>query len=214
MSSQTPYPLYTSSSTSPPLPISYPSKPTTSGPPYNAHHAHQRLATSPPEASSLPTPPHSNGPSVAPSTYTNSDFSSGTEYDGSSSSSASGLGLGGGAGPHGAGAGSIDLVALMGERLQGAFDPLPLDRGLVTQAQTSGELNAKTRELRELQALAQRRLAGSRANFADGIKAAKEVKRDLEWTAKRTAQLKTKTERKYPGQYGVAQGRYPAPVDY
>ena len=49
----------------------------------------------------------------------------------------------------------------------------------------SGELNAKQRELEELQALAQRRLKGARANFADGAKAAKEVKRDLEWTQKR-----------------------------
>lgn len=49
----------------------------------------------------------------------------------------------------------------------------------------SGELNAKQRELVELQALAQRRLKGTRANIADGIKAAKEVKRDLSWTQKR-----------------------------
>ena len=49
----------------------------------------------------------------------------------------------------------------------------------------SGELNAKNRELLELQALAQRRLKNSRANFADGMKAAKEVKKDLEWTQKR-----------------------------
>ena len=49
----------------------------------------------------------------------------------------------------------------------------------------SGELNAKNRELMELQALAQRRLKANRANFADGMKAAKEVKKDLEWTQKR-----------------------------
>ena len=49
----------------------------------------------------------------------------------------------------------------------------------------SGVLNAKNRELLELQALAQRRLKSSRANFADGMKAAKEVKKDLEWTQKR-----------------------------
>lgn len=51
----------------------------------------------------------------------------------------------------------------------------------------SGELNAKHRELLELQALAQRRLKSSRANFADGMKAAKEVKRDLDWTQKRVS---------------------------
>lgn len=50
---------------------------------------------------------------------------------------------------------------------------------------SSGELNAKHRELLELQALAQRRLASVRANFADGMKTAKEVQRDLQWTQKR-----------------------------
>lgn len=49
----------------------------------------------------------------------------------------------------------------------------------------SGELNAKQRELAELQALAQRRLGRTRANLADGMKAAKEVRKDLEWTQKR-----------------------------
>lgn len=49
----------------------------------------------------------------------------------------------------------------------------------------SGELNAKHRELLELQALAQRRLAGARMSFTDGMKAAKEVQKDLQWTQKR-----------------------------
>jgi hypothetical protein len=52
---------------------------------------------------------------------------------------------------------------------------------------SSGALNAKHRELLALQAEAQRRLASSRANFADGMKAAKEVKKDLEWTQKRVS---------------------------
>jgi hypothetical protein len=50
---------------------------------------------------------------------------------------------------------------------------------------SSGQLNAKQRELLELQALAQRRLKGVRSNFADGVKVARETKRDLEWTQKR-----------------------------
>jgi Uncharacterized conserved protein len=54
-----------------------------------------------------------------------------------------------------------------------------------TKNHRSGALNAKHRELLELQAEAQRRLAATRANFAEGMKAAKEVKRDLEWTQKR-----------------------------
>jgi biogenesis of lysosome-related organelles complex 1 subunit KXD1 len=50
---------------------------------------------------------------------------------------------------------------------------------------SSGQLNAKQRELLELQAYAQRRLKGLRANVSEGLKAAKETKRDLEWTQKR-----------------------------
>jgi hypothetical protein len=46
-------------------------------------------------------------------------------------------------------------------------------------------LNAKQRKLMELQALAQSRLASVQANFAQGIKDAKEVQRDLKWTQER-----------------------------
>lgn len=49
----------------------------------------------------------------------------------------------------------------------------------------SGELNAKNRELLALQAQARARLAKTRANFADGMKAAKDVQRDLEYTQKK-----------------------------
>lgn len=64
-------------------------------------------------------------------------------------------------------------------------DEIGVSRLLLLRFYRSGELNAKNRELLELQTLAQRRLKNSRANFADGMKAAKEVKKDLEWTQKR-----------------------------
>ncbi|CAF9932063.1 hypothetical protein IMSHALPRED_008784 [Imshaugia aleurites] len=109
------------------------------------------------------------------------------------------------------GSSGIDLVELLNDKLSTTVSPMPLDRSLARQAQTSGELNAKNRELLELQTLAQRRLKNSRANFADGMKAAKEVKKDLEWTQKRVNTLKTNTERKYPKQYAKASQRYPSP---
>ena len=56
---------------------------------------------------------------------------------------------------------------------------------------SSGILNAKQRELAELQAMAQRRLKSTRANLADGMKAAREVRRDLEWTQKRVRYVRT-----------------------
>ncbi|KAK6503685.1 hypothetical protein TWF481_008688 [Arthrobotrys musiformis] len=107
-----------------------------------------------------------------------------------------------------------DLVTVLTDRLVAAFDPIPLDRSLVVQAQTSGLLNAKTRELMELQALAQKRLAETRANFLDGMKVAKKVKGDLEWLQKKTDALKAKAEQRYPVEYNMARERYPGPADY
>lgn len=49
----------------------------------------------------------------------------------------------------------------------------------------SGQLNAKNRELLALQAQARARLAKTRTNFSEGMKAAKDVQRDLEWTQKK-----------------------------
>lgn len=49
----------------------------------------------------------------------------------------------------------------------------------------SGQLNSKQRELAELQAHAQRRLKSARVNFAEGMEAAKESRRDLDYTQKK-----------------------------
>lgn len=49
----------------------------------------------------------------------------------------------------------------------------------------SGELNAKQRELAELQAMAQRRLKTARVNFAEGMEAAREARADIEYSAKK-----------------------------
>lgn len=95
-------------------------------------------------------------------------------------------------------------------------------------------LNAKTRELMELQAMAQKRLAETRANFLDGMRVAKQVKGDLEWLQKKTeyvflllisliyesmlmivcSALKAKAEQRYPVEYNMARERYPGPADY
>ncbi|KAK3718057.1 hypothetical protein LTR37_005483 [Vermiconidia calcicola] len=83
------------------------------------------------------------------------------------------------------GATSVDLLDYMNDRLSQAYNPVPLDRNVVKQAQMSGQLNAKQRELLALQAQARARLAKTRANFSEGMKAAKDVQRDLEWTQKK-----------------------------
>jgi biogenesis of lysosome-related organelles complex 1 subunit KXD1 len=51
----------------------------------------------------------------------------------------------------------------------------------------SGKLNAKQREVMELQAKVQARAARAKARFAEGMQDVKEVKRDLEWTSKRVS---------------------------
>ncbi|MCJ1371928.1 hypothetical protein MMC20_003148 [Loxospora ochrophaea] len=152
--------------------------------------SYTRVAVSPPKAGS--TPNASAVPSLTSGSYAGSSKG---DYESSG------------------GAANVDLVEMMNNRVSNAVNPLPMDRSLAKQAQTSGQLNAKQRELAELQALAQRRLKGARANIADGMKAAKEVKKDLEWTQKRMTGLKAKTERKIPSAYKTASGRYPAPVD-
>ena len=49
----------------------------------------------------------------------------------------------------------------------------------------SGQLNDKTRQLMELQALAAQKFAEMQASFAEGIKTARDVQKDLEWTQKK-----------------------------
>lgn len=52
---------------------------------------------------------------------------------------------------------------------------------------SSGRLNAKHRELLDLQKQAQARLARSRARFAEGMEDAREVRQNLEWTQKKVS---------------------------
>ncbi|OAL52040.1 hypothetical protein IQ07DRAFT_401355 [Pyrenochaeta sp. DS3sAY3a] len=173
------------------IPITVPQKP---GYYYPPQHSYGRVAASPPEAPDSVTT--SGVPSYEPSATSSNYAGSASDYDSSSNVA------------------SVDLLDYMGNRLNGSFNTMPLDRSLVKQAQTSGELNAKHRELLELQALAQQRFASVQASFSDGMRAAKEVQKDLQWTQKRVDALNDRAARKYPEQYKTAQRRYPQPVDY
>ncbi|MCJ1408754.1 hypothetical protein MMC19_002830 [Ptychographa xylographoides] len=177
--------------TSPTMPLAMPGKsqhlPLAAGKPI----PYRRAAISPPSAgSSVNT---SAVPSLTSGSYAGSAFG---DHDRSDS------------GAHG-----VDLLDMMSSRLSTAIDPLPLDRSLARQAQTSGELNAKQRELAELHAMAQRRMKSTRANLTDGIKAAKDVRKDLEWTQKRVSSLNAKAAKKYPIAYKAASARYPSQID-
>ncbi|KAI9852919.1 MAG: hypothetical protein M1838_003713 [Thelocarpon superellum] len=187
--------------TSTTLPINMSSKPMSAyySPATAQNHTYRNTSVSPPEASDHSTTASSGVPSFGNSATSSSyaGSASASEYDSASSSGGS----------------SIDLMELLSDRLTGSFDPLPLDRSLATQAQTSGALNAKHRELLSLQAEAQRRIAASRSNFSEGMKAAKEVKRDLDWTQKRVSALKSKAQKKHGVEYAIAKARYPSPID-
>ncbi|KAF8476156.1 hypothetical protein BDZ91DRAFT_208543 [Kalaharituber pfeilii] len=105
----------------------------------------------------------------------------------------------------------IDLITLLTEKLSSAFDPIPLDRSLAIQAQTSGMLNSKTRELIALQEEAAARLAQTKRSFMEGMRIAKEVKADLECVHKRVINLQMMTQQKYPVEYAKARERIPPP---
>lgn len=109
---------------------------------------------------------------------------------------------------------NIDLNDYMQERFANTFDPLPLDKCTAKQAQTSGALNAKHRELLDLQAKAQARLAKTRARFAQGLEDAREVHNDLEWTQKKVASLKSKASKKHSKEYSKARARFPSPDNF
>ncbi|KAG9245773.1 putative biogenesis of lysosome-related organelles complex 1 subunit KXD1 [Calycina marina] len=174
-------------------PISVPSKPQ-----YAYYPQQHQYSVSPPE----PAESVSSSTGLTQS-YGHSGYSAATSsYAGSQS---------GGDYESAASANGVDVQEYMQDRFTGAFDPIPLDRTLAVQAQASGLLNAKHRELQDLQALAQQRLARSRARLAEGYQDAKEVKRDLEWTQKRVSTLKTKASRKHPKEYKQARARYPSP---
>ncbi|KAF2772680.1 hypothetical protein EJ03DRAFT_190493 [Teratosphaeria nubilosa] len=167
------------------------------GPQHNITPRHQRhesaysqLSASPPER---PESVSSSGAGLYSSASSNYG---GSEYESST-----------------AGATSVDLLDYMNDRLASAYNPIPVDRGLARQAQMSGELNAKNRELLALQAQARARLAKTRANFSEGMQAAKDVQRDLEWTQRKVSALNARAARKYPEQYRAARERYPAPAD-
>ncbi|KAK7422855.1 hypothetical protein QQX98_001422 [Neonectria punicea] len=105
----------------------------------------------------------------------------------------------------------VDFQEYMQDRFANSFDPIPLDRSMAMQAQTSGKLNAKHRELMELQKKAQARLAKTRERFQEGMRDAHEVRSDLEWTQKKVGSMKTKASRKHPKEFSKARARYPSP---
>ena len=95
-------------------PINMPQKPGFFFP--NQQPAYGRMVGSPPEAPNSVTT--SGVPSYEPSATSSNYAGSASDYDSTS------------------GAASVDLLDYMGSRVNGSFDPMPLDRSLAKQAQT------------------------------------------------------------------------------
>jgi hypothetical protein len=150
------------------------------------------------------SPPEDHDASVTSGvpSYGNSSYSVTTSsYDGSASGDWDSVGS----------ASGVDFNEYIQDRFTESFDPIPLDRSLAVQAQTSGQLNNKHRELLELQAKAQARLAKSRARFQEGVQDAQEVRANLEWTSKKVSSMKVKASKKHSKEYRKARERYPSP---
>lgn len=109
--------------------------------------------------------------------------------------------------------GGVDFNEYMQDRFSTSFDPIPLDKSVAMQAQTSGLLNDKQRQLLELQQKAQARLAKMHTRFAEGRRDAREVRADLEWSQKKLELLSAKAEKKHSKEYKKARERFPSP-DY
>lgn len=103
-------------STSAPVPVAR--KQAEYGYPYPYQATYGRISGSPPEHAASST--HSGVPSYGSSSMVGSSYA-GSDYDSSSGSG---------------GAGSIDLLDYMNDRLASAYNPLPLDKSLATQAKT------------------------------------------------------------------------------
>ncbi|TQV95077.1 hypothetical protein V2A60_009849 [Cordyceps javanica] len=173
----------------------------------NQYPAYSQYSMSPPECddsassvSGVPSYSHAGFSSASATSYYlpgsavfSSSSSTGAEFD--SVGSASG----------------VDFQDYMQDRFSHSFNPIPLDRSMAVQAQTSGKLNAKHRELMDLQRQAQARLARTRERFQDGMRDAREVRGDLEWTQKKVSALNTKAARMHPKEYAKARARFPSP---
>ncbi|KAM3555928.1 hypothetical protein MY1884_005320 [Beauveria asiatica] len=178
------------------MPINVPSK-------GNQYPSYSQYSISPPECddsastvSGVPSFSHSGFSSASASSFLPGSAvpsSTGAEFD--SVGSASG----------------VDFQDYMQDRFSHSFNPVPLDRSMAVQAQTSGKLNAKHRELADLQRQAQARLARTRERFQEGMRDAREVRSDLEWTQKKVSTLNAKVSRMHPKEYAKARARFPSP---
>ncbi|ANB14022.1 hypothetical protein AWJ20_4978 [Sugiyamaella lignohabitans] len=98
----------------------------------------------------------------------------------------------------------LSPVQLLSDLMTNVFDPSSLDRVVVLQAQSSGMVHAKTREVQQLHLQATARLEEIKQTFSQDLKAAKQLVKDLEWTQRRLAAAIKKAKVVYPIEYAQA----------
>ncbi|KAK9329064.1 hypothetical protein V1520DRAFT_344366 [Lipomyces starkeyi] len=99
------------------------------------------------------------------------------------------------------------------DKMLQAFDAMLLDRAVVVQAQSSGLLNAKARELQQQQELATTRLQQTRISYTEGMKVVREVQKDLKWVQRHVDVLKKKISAKHPEEYIQARELIPEIIE-
>ncbi|CAK7203713.1 hypothetical protein SEUCBS139899_006457 [Sporothrix eucalyptigena] len=184
--------MYTST-----LPMAVPGKDEYAGYYHGYHSGHSSYSVSPPESENVSSASGGASYGMQPGYSTTASYAGSMQGDYDSSLSA----------------GNVDFNDYMQDRFNDTFNPIPLDKSVAMQAQASGRLNDKHRELLELQQKAQARLSKVRGRFNDGMREAREVRADLEWSQKKLTSLNAKAAKKHPKEYKKARERYPSP-DY
>ncbi|TGZ78123.1 hypothetical protein EX30DRAFT_374109 [Ascodesmis nigricans] len=171
--------------------------------PHPHHHHHHHLSTT-------PTPPTSGSPASYTFT-THPDPHHRTPPSISSSSISSSSYAGSDSSPYGPHHTQPDVVDVVMSRLESGLDLMVLERVLVGQVKTSGMLNAKSVELATLQKEAEEKLAETRRTLVQGMRAAKEVRRELEVVQGMVRGLRGRVEGRWPIEYERARERLPPP---
>ncbi|CAK7233234.1 hypothetical protein SBRCBS47491_008539 [Sporothrix bragantina] len=182
--------MYTST-----LPMAVPGKDEYAGYYHGYHSGHSAYSVSPPESENVSSASGSASYGMQPGYSTTASYAGSMQGDYDSSMSAA----------------NVDFNEYMQDQFNDSFNPIPLDKSVAMQAQASGLLNDKQRELMELQQKAQARLAKMRGRFADGMRDAREVRADLEWSQKKLTSLSAKAAKKHSKEYKKARERYPSP---
>ena len=90
------------------------------------------------------------------------------------------------------------LPSYLSSTIHEALDSEKLDRCIALQAQTSGMLNSECQILSDLHTTARETLALLKNDFAEGIRLAQTMKKDLVDLQKRIRDCETKAKRKIP----------------